>query len=150
MEKMLEEYIGRLIGLATNQFRRVFFSTLKEHNISLSPEQFLILDILKTKERIKQIDLAKITSRDNASVTRILDNLEKKHLITRKSTAEDRRANLINITETGIELLKETTPILRDLNGTFIENLSENDLNEFYRIIKIMIENSKGCSYEKR
>jgi len=42
------------------------------------------------------------------SLTRLVDDLEKRSLITRRSNIEDRRQSLLEITETGAQALTET------------------------------------------
>ena len=42
--------------------------------------------------------------RDKPSVTRLVDNLEKQHLVKRVSSRKDRRMNMIHLTEAGRDL----------------------------------------------
>ena len=75
----------------------------------LSPQQFNVLRILKGKHPDSYCN-QEITERmiDKASnVTRIVDKLQEKKLVTRTENDEDRRQVDIKITESGLKLLDE-------------------------------------------
>ena len=74
----------------------------------ITAQQFNILRILKGQYP-KSISGTEIKSRmldKNSDVSRLLDRLVTKNLITKKTCPNDKRATDVNITESGLELLK--------------------------------------------
>jgi DNA-binding MarR family transcriptional regulator len=74
----------------------------------ITAQQFNILRILKGQHP-KSISGTEIKSRmldRNSDVSRLLDRLVSKNLISKKTCPNDKRATDVNITESGLELLK--------------------------------------------
>jgi DNA-binding MarR family transcriptional regulator len=79
----------------------------KSHGIT--GQQFNILRILKGQHP-KSISASEIKSRMldmNSDVSRLLDRLEVKGLISKKACSADKRATDVNITDAGLDVLKE-------------------------------------------
>jgi DNA-binding MarR family transcriptional regulator len=77
-------------------------------SFGITGQQFNILRILKGQHP-KSISATEIKSRmldRNSDVSRLLDRLELKKLISKKTCPSDKRASDILITEEGLELLK--------------------------------------------
>lgn len=104
---------ARLIGEVFTQITRRLDKHLKEAELPITTEQFRILTELWTKDGLTQIELAARVKRDRASITRIVDLLEQKELIIRKSDENDRRVNLIYLTDTGNSLEKQARTCAR-------------------------------------
>lgn len=104
---------------------------LKEFGIELSRKQFVILKILRSGGPLPQNDLAFITDRDKASLTRFINTLEKKNLVARIPSSEDKRINLIHLTKQGEKMMEDTWPRIRQL----IEKMQEGISPEEQRIV---------------
>lgn len=85
----------------------------------LTSHQFNILRVLKGQHP-KSISATAIKSRmldQNSDVSRLLDRLEKKHLIERRICPRDKRASDIFISTEGLQLLKEIDKKENSING---------------------------------
>ena len=60
--------------------------------------------LLWGKGRVTQQELCNATFKDKPSMTRLIDNMERQHLVVRISDKKDRRTNLIHLTKDGKEL----------------------------------------------
>lgn len=98
---------ARLIGEVFTQISRRLDKHLKEAQLPITTEQFRILTELWAQDGITQIELAAKAKRDRASITRIVDLLEQKNLLIRKAHENDRRVNLVYLTEAGAALEKK-------------------------------------------
>lgn len=67
-------------------------------------------------------------------VTRLVDQLEKKNLVTRERSEKDRRMVMHRITEKGRALLNEMNESIAPVHQAFGEQLSEEDLEELARL----------------
>jgi len=95
----------------------------KSHGIT--GHQFNILRILKGQHP-KSISATEIKSRlldQNSDVSRLLDRLVSKSLITKTTCPNDKRASDVNITEKGIELLRTLDKKEKSINEVI--NLTE-------------------------
>lgn len=64
---------------------------------------------------------------DGATITGVLDRLEKLELIERRSDPNDRRTNLIFLTPQGKELEKPLNQLTEEVNNTVISLFSEEE-----------------------
>lgn len=51
------------------------------------------------KDGVTQQELCNATFKDKPSMTRLIDNMERQHLVVRISDKKDRRTNLIHLTK---------------------------------------------------
>jgi len=85
---------------------------LKDFNITT--EQWGILNELYKQDRCNQKELANRCYKDQAALTRILDILEKRGLINREKSLNDRREFLIIITSEGKLLVDQIRPHVQE------------------------------------
>ena len=78
-------------------------------------EMLQIMHALWLDQGISQQTLAFNTVRDKASLTSLINNLEKKGLVERKSIATDGRSKLIFLSEKGEELSLILKPMVNDV-----------------------------------
>jgi DNA-binding MarR family transcriptional regulator len=86
----------------------------------LTHEQYNVMRILKGKhpENMCVKDIGARLIEKNSNVPRILDRLERKALIKRQQSKEDRRETITSLTENGLKLLER-------INISLDENLNE-------------------------
>lgn len=96
-------------------FRQAMLKKLKENNIEMTFEMLQIMHALWLEQGISQQTLAFNTVRDKASLTSLINNLEKKGLVERKSIATDGRSKLIFLSEKGEELSLILRPMVNDV-----------------------------------
>ena len=86
---------------------RVFFARWE-----LSPSQFNILNILESEtEGVTQVELSRLLIMHRSNVTGLIDRLETRSLVERKTVVGDRRAHRVCLTEAGRNLLGEVLPV---------------------------------------
>jgi DNA-binding MarR family transcriptional regulator len=98
---------------------------LKQHPADLTRKQWLLLKILYDQDGQVQSDLALITDRDKGSLTRLINTLEKKSLVVRIPSPEDRRVNQVFLTEQGKTLLETTVPTIQKAIDEMENGISE-------------------------
>ncbi len=84
--------------------------------LDITPEQFGILHQLSKYEGMSQKKLASIHERDQTSIGKTLERLEKKQLISRHVDPADRRAVVVHLTAEGVALLQQAEPIMERLD----------------------------------
>lgn len=77
----------------------------------LSPSQFNILNLLRgSSEGLTQIDLSRELITHRSNITGLIDRLEKRGLVQRKTSPFDRRVWRVSLTKDGSELIREILP----------------------------------------
>ena len=109
---------------------------LSEHNIDLTKVQMILLTRLYYNDGQPQNDLALLTNRDKASLARLLDTMERKGLVVRVPSREDKRIKLVHITKRGMELYESARPVMKDMIMKVQKDMSEEDIN--FMIQKLM------------
>ena len=109
---------GRLV--ANFQVRGNFFFTLFKHALKpydISEVQFNVLKILQAKhpDPVSSGDVSRLLISQASDVTRIVDRMIKKDLVTREVPEGNRRLVLISLTKNGLEKLKETDAVVSEV-----------------------------------
>ena len=118
---------------------------LLEQDIDLTKVQLIMLKILYSNDGQPQNDLALITNRDKASLARLIDTMERKGLVVRVPSKEDKRIKLVHITKKGMEYYELARPVLADMIENIQQGMSPNDIKfmiEKFRHMQLNIENS--------
>lgn len=128
-ERTMGFYLGRTHQNLLNYLSHEF----KEFNIT--PEQWILLNILKEKDGISQKELAVKSGKKQTTITRALDNLYKKNYIQREAAADDRRVFLIFLTDEGSHLIEQLTPIAHSLLEEIFSEFSQEEVNQLKMLL---------------
>jgi DNA-binding MarR family transcriptional regulator len=111
------------------------------------------MKILFHEGALPQQDLAFITERDKTSLTRLVNGMEKKNLVARIPSTEDKRVNLIHLTKNGERVLNETAPVLLSIVDEVQKGISKKDQKTVIEVMKKIQENISNhidsCSSNK-
>lgn len=99
-------------------------------------EQRATLEIIKFEENINQTKIATLLGKDKATISRSLDSLEKKELITRVSDVKkDKRSKTIKLTNKGEEILAKSLPEVATFRESLKSKITDEEHNELFRIL---------------
>lgn len=104
-----------------NYFQHTFELLMQPFKIT--PQQYNILRILKGQYP-NAISLKEIKSRmldKNSDVSRVVERMRKKNILTRTINPNNRRAVEIKITQQGITLLEKIAPQLENYHNTLVQ-----------------------------
>ncbi len=90
-----------LNGKVSAAINRKLYRNFRLNGLEISPEQWTVLIFLWEKDGVTQQELCNATFKDKPSMTRLIDNMERQHLVVRISDKKDRRTNLIHLTKDG-------------------------------------------------
>ena len=120
---------------------KYFAKELSSNDINLTPEQYLVMDVLWDAETLSQQAIADIIQKDKNSVTKFIDSLEKKGLVYRTVNKKDRRVNDIIVTEEGMKLKVPTTEVAINLMRKVLKDIKEEDLMVFDKVVNQIKDN---------
>ena len=136
MSVSLDESIGLLSNQTNRKMLRYVNSELKGYDITL--EQWVVLLILGKENIMNQKQLAEKLEKDQPTLARILDILERKKLIERQSIKEDRRSFLVHITTLGRSLKSEVAVFLEADFEKMLFGITEEKI-EIYKEVLMQI-----------
>ncbi|AXT62630.1 MarR family transcriptional regulator [Aquimarina sp. AD10] len=124
------------VGKIHYDFGFLVQKAFQENGLDLSKEQWSVLKRLRVNDGQPQNDLAFITHRDKTSMTRLVNTMESKNLVVRKSDENDRRVNRIFLTDYGKEVIEKVRPIMFDLIPAVQESLTEEEIETLIATLK--------------
>ena len=138
---LLIKKIAVYINIVNCSLIKYFAKELSRNDINLTPEQYLVMDILWDAEVMSQQAIADIIQKDKNSVTKFIDSLEKKGLVYRQVNKTDRRVNNIVVSEEGMRLKAKTTEVAIGMMRNVLKNIKEEDLMALDKVMNQIKEN---------
>ena len=114
-----------------------------EKYINHTQMQIILYLIRHEGEDVCQKDLEIETHLKKASITGTLDSMEDKGIILRKQSEEDKRKNLIYLSEKTLNEKERIKKRINEIEEKINNNISEEELNQFYSVIDKMKANLK-------
>ena len=98
--------------------------------------------IANSREGTTSAELCRVIGTDTGSMTRMLDRLERKALIRRERSTEDRRVVNLTITPAGSEFCAKLPPIGDRVFNRFAEGFSPEELLVLKGFLRRMLSNA--------
>ena len=137
---------GILISQIHQISQRIWNSILKNYNLQdLSGARGRIIFALWNTDNIPIKELVKKTSLDKATLTGIIDRLERDGFIIRSHNPQDKREIIISRTGKD-EIFKTKIPAASDeQNALFYKNFSQEEIFTFEKMLKKILKNCKDA-----
>jgi len=116
-----------------------FWANQVKH-LGVTASQAMLLNFLGEEDRILARSLGEKLQISSATMTGILDRLEKLTLVERRPHPDDRRAILICLTDQGRTYAKEINSIMVKANRAYLGQLGAEQSTAFRETLKILSE----------
>lgn len=133
---MFESYdtdVGTFTNLVNKKM--VYFLNSQLGIFDITAEQWQVLLKLSHQNKINQKILAQLVNKDQPTLTRMLDILERKSLVERHASQKDRRSFSIHITEKGLSLTEKVTPYIEYIFKKILNGISEKELSVYKDVL---------------
>ncbi len=140
---ILSKKIGVYLNQAHFLFKQCFLNELVKNNIDLTPEQYLLIDLLWDNGKMTQQEIANEMQKDKNSITKLIDGLQKKGYVIRQADSEDRRKNLVLVTEMGQKQKTEVTRIAINAVDQILNGIPTDELNAVVDVLSKLNKNMK-------
>jgi len=127
---------GHLIRRLHQRSTHIFQERAKEVGVDLTSVQFAAMDALRTHPGIDQARVAALIAYDRATIGGVIERLERKGLVERSVSEQDRRARVVQLTETGRALLEEFTPTVSAMQDEILAHLDESERAQFNALLR--------------
>lgn len=135
----VDDSIGYLLKLVRSSLSSAVDRQMVDHDIS--HDQWGILILLAKGHGETAAELARVMESDTGSMTRMIDRLEAKGLVSRRRCGEDRRVVWLELTEPGRELAGKLTSIVVKVLNQHLHGFSVEELDTFKSFLRRMLAN---------
>ena len=135
------ELYSVITGIASTAVARRLQKNFRQAGLDITIEQWSILYHLWKEDCLSQQQLCNRTFRDKPSITRLIDNLEKQKLVKRTAAREDRRINLICLTETAKGLQDKTVELANTTMNEALEGVSREEIEMVKQVLQKVYDN---------
>ena len=136
----IQESLGFIIYRTALTLKTALQRCFKENGYEITAEQWGIIRHLGEEDGLSQREIGEKAFKDKPNITRMLDALEKKHLIFRQPDPRDRRKYCIYLTKQGKQLHERLLPLTQTLRQRALQNMPQaeiellrNNLNKIYK-----------------
>jgi MarR family transcriptional regulator for hemolysin len=133
----LERHLARQINLISRTWQQAADQVLAQLGVSSSTGWCLIY-VDRLGEDVRQSDLARALSIRDASLVRLLHQLEAAGLIERETNTTDRRVNHVVLTEQGRMLSRRIEDELARQRASFLEGVDDPDIEATLRVCEAL------------
>ena len=128
-----EELIITLATLQSHLLKKID-QNLSVHGISFS--EFLVLHHLQCAPNMtmKRIDLAECIGLSASGVTRLVNPMQKNHLVQKEVNARDARVSLVQLSETGEEMYSNAKVSFEQCSDDLLEPLKNKQVTSLLKL----------------
>ena len=128
-------------SMATTAVARRLQKNFRNAGLEITIEQWSVLYHLWKEDGLSQQELGNRTFRDKASITRLIDNLEKVGLVIRVPSKTDRRINLVCLTEAAKPLQQLTYELANQTMSEALQNISKEEIEVVKNVFQRVYDN---------
>jgi DNA-binding MarR family transcriptional regulator len=133
--RQLEFLLTEVVRLQLRVYNQRFRST------GLNQSQVTALVHLDRVDELSQTDLASRLGMRKAAAGTLIEGLEEKRLVERRRSPEDRRLQLVSITEAGRELVDQVDHMAEDLGTQYRRGISREERVQLVSVLRRLREN---------
>ena len=135
------ELYSFITGMASTALARRLQRNFKLAGIEITIEQWSVLYHLWKEDGLSQQELCNRSFRDKPSITRLVDNLEKLKLVKRVASKDDRRINLVYLSEDAKKLQEETMNMANQTLNEALNGVSKEEIEMCKDVLQRVYEN---------
>lgn len=138
---LLSKEIAVELNLTGCKLKQFLAAKLRKLDVPLTPEQFMLIDLLWNQGEMSQQQLADQLQKDKNSVTKLVDAIERKGFVVRQQNLHDRRSNTLVLTDKANQLKPGAKQKGIYILDQMLEGISEEELRNFLATLKKLSNN---------
>lgn len=139
------------IGKSFTILTKRYFGFLANKLADLPIDRYFypLLVISQNDGQISQYQLAEILDLDKVTIFRIVDHLEKNELIVRCINPEDRRCQLLHLTESAHEIVPKIEQAINEIDAVLLSQLNPDIRDKFEDALMDIINNTNEMPLDR-
>ena len=138
---LLSKEIAVELNLTGCKLKQFIATKLRKMDVPLTPEQFMLIDLLWNQGEMTQQQLADQMQKDKNSVTKLVDAIERKGFVVRQQNMRDRRANTLILTDKANQLKPGAKQKGISILDQMLDGISEEELRSFLGTLRKLNHN---------
>lgn len=123
------------------QFKSSIRQVLRDSELDLNGMHLRLLHAIGHHPNGTANQLASWSGRNKGQITRLVNELEAKGLVTRQPHPEDKRSQLLNLSNDGIKLMAKTNQVEKEVEARLLAGLQADEIEIFLTLAKRMLVN---------
>lgn len=132
---LLKSRIGMKLVRVGKMVRAIANQKFVKANYEITPEQFTVLTAILDHDGLYQRQIGAITLKDRPNITRIINILENKELVTRTPDTNKRKVFKVNITEKGKKEYETVLPTVIEHWQDSVSGVSDEELTNCLNVL---------------
>ena len=125
-------------GVYTRIYSRQCF---KNANFEITPEQFVVIEVLMHHDGLYQRQLSEITLKDRPNITRIINILEKGGFVERRSDKNKRKVFKVFLTQKAKDIFPLLQKVSQDYRKVMTEGIKKEELENCLKVLNQVLQN---------
>ncbi len=138
---LFKSRIGMKLVRVGKMVRAIAIQKFVKANYEITPEQFTVLAAILDHDGLYQRQIGALTLKDRPNITRIINILEAKGLVTRTPDVNKRKIFKINITEKGKAEYENALPTVLEHWQNSVNGVSDEELKSCLKVLNKIKEN---------
>jgi DNA-binding MarR family transcriptional regulator len=138
----LKSHLGYHLRIVSNAVSHSFARNLAIYDVTVA-EWVILREMYSSFEFTSPSVVAEITGLTRGAVSKLIDRLLRKELVTRAESQEDRRFQNIQLTPKATKLLPKLAKIADENDKTFFSHLSQSERNLLLKTLTQLTEHHK-------
>lgn len=131
----LTSHIGYWMRLVSNNVSHSFARKLDSSNITVA-EWVILREMYRDNDTTSPSKVAELTGLSRGAISKLIDRLLRKGLVTREEATGDRRYQNITMTTKSISLIPELVALADENDETFFSVLTESERQTLLTVLK--------------
>jgi MarR family transcriptional regulator, lower aerobic nicotinate degradation pathway regulator len=133
----LDELPGHCIRRLQQMAVAIFLDETSAYGIT--PVQYAAMQTVHDCPELDQRSLSRAIGFDTSTIGGVIDRLEKRGVMRRNASPDDRRVRLLTLTAEGEALLDEVRPAMLRAQARMLEPLPASERENFMAMLKILV-----------
>lgn len=140
-ERRLQDVFFYSLESAIKSYRRFAQARVEESGFDITIDQWLVLKTIQESPEASQQEVAAAVFKDFASITRIIQLLESKGYVRRRSHESDGRRSSLRLTRSGTSLIRNLEPIILSNRRRALRGLSVTEVKHMREMLTLITAN---------
>ncbi|RZF26513.1 MarR family transcriptional regulator [Paraburkholderia sp. UYCP14C] len=133
----LDELPGHCIRRLQQMAVAIFLDETSAYGIT--PVQYAAMQTVHDHPELDQRSLSRAIGFDTSTIGGVIDRLEKRGVMRRNASPDDRRVRLLTLTAEGEALLDEVRPAMLRAQARMLEPLPASERENFMAMLKVLV-----------
>lgn len=144
----LDAYLPYLLNRAGARIAQSFGEEIRPFGATL--QDWRVLAALRERDGRRMGDLAETTSIEMSTLTRLVDNMEKKGLVSRRRDAADARVVVLHVASAGRRLTQRILPIAERYERVALAGFDARETEQLRQALRRLYDNMDGLKSPQR